>query len=148
MKLNWVLSWKQFDSFCMLLSSFSILFLLPVQYCLGSSEFWLFPGNSTVIQVRQTLSSFCLDIMTLKRCIFNPSFSYQICSFVPPAPYKPETTFCFPLERLLTVLCAQELRGPIATLWHSWLVVTRGWFPMLSSLLTLGSQMFAEHLYS
>lgn len=45
MKLNWVLSWKQFDSFCMLLSSFSISFLLPVQYCLSSSEFWLFPGK-------------------------------------------------------------------------------------------------------
>lgn len=126
MKLNWVLSLKQFDSnqqFCMFSSSFSISFLSPVQYWSGSSEFWLSPGSCLVIHVRQTLSSFCLDTMTLQRCIFNTSFSYQICTLYPPC--KPETTF-FPLERLLTVLCAQELRSPVAMLWHSRLVVTQG----------------------
>lgn len=86
MKLNWVLSWKQFDSF----ACSCVLFLSC--FCYQFSTVWVAlnsgfsQANSSIIQVRQTLSSFCLDIMTLKRCIFNSSFSYQICTFVSPAP--------------------------------------------------------------
>lgn len=58
--------------------------------------------------------------MTLKGCI-TLLFHTRAVPYIPPC--KQETTF-FPLERLLTVLCAWELRSHIATLWHLRLVVT------------------------